>query len=116
MGRYYLLHPRRVLSREGERLRRRCDRNGAIGLEHHVQTHPAEQPHSGDFVCTIYDRGQYRRTCGIRLSWLRPAGTDAELGRTHWPGYGEPYQMVAGVLPVRCAVRDVIADRVRRRG
>ena len=111
----HLLHPRRVLSREGEGLRRRRDRDRRVGARHHVPAHPAERADAGRLVRAVRDRREYQRARRARLPGLRPAGAHAQLGRADRSGHGEPHEMVARVLPARRAVHHAAAGRLHRR-
>ena len=111
----HLLHPRRVLSREGEGLRRRGDRDGRLGAGDHVPAHPAERADAGRLVRAVHHRRQHQLARRARLSRLRPAGADAQLGRADRPGHGEPDQVVARVLSARRAVPHAAARRLHRR-
>ena len=46
----------------------------------HVPAHPAERADAGRLLRAVHDRRQHRLARGARLSRLRPAGADAELG------------------------------------
>ena len=62
---YHLLRSRRVLSREGEGLRRRRNRDGRVRAGDHVQAHPAERADAGRLVRAV------RRSWPISARWSR---------------------------------------------
>ena len=53
---HHLLRPRRVLSREGQGLRRRRHRHGRVRRRHHVQAHPAERADAGRLLRAVHHR------------------------------------------------------------
>jgi ABC-type microcin C transport system permease subunit YejE len=57
-----ILHPGRVLPREGARLRRRSHRYRCERARHHVPTHPSERPHAGGVLRAVRRCGQHQRS------------------------------------------------------
>ena len=112
----HVLHPRRVLSREGEGLRRRGDRHRRLRAGHHVPAHPAERADAGRLICAVHDRRQYLRAGRARLSRLWPPGADAKLGRADRAGDEQSHELVAGLLSARRPLPDAPSRRVHRRG
>ncbi len=103
---HHVLRARRVLSREGQGLRRRGHRDRRLRRRHHLQPHPAERADAGRVLRAVHHRRQHRLARGARLPRFRAAGSDAQLGRAHRSGHGEPDQVVARLLSARRVVPD----------